>query len=153
MKLDPMFGFILLLHLLGATVWTGGHLILASVILPRALKHRDVEGIRNFENAYEKIGIPALVVQIASGVWLAHRMLPDVSLWFQWHNPIARLILLKLFLLTLTALLALDARLRIIPRLGPHNLLSLAWHIIPVTILSVLFVVVGVSFRTGWFMR
>ena len=148
-----MFGIILLLHLLGATVWTGGHLILTTVILPRALKHRDVEGIRNFENAYEKIGIPALMVQIASGLWLAHRMLPDVSLWFQWHNPIARLILLKLSLLGLTALLAVDARLRIIPRLGPHNLHSLAWHIIPVTIFSVLFVVVGASFRTGWFMR
>jgi putative copper export protein len=153
MKLNPMFGFILLLHILGATVWTGGHLILATVILPRALKHRDVEGIRNFENAYEKIGIPALVVQIASGLWLAHRMLPDVSLWFQWHNPIARLILLKLSLLGLTAALAIDARLRVIPRLGSDNLQSLAWHIIPVTILSVSFVVVGVSFRTGWFMR
>ena len=148
-----MFGIILLFHLLGATVWTGGHLILATVILPRALKHHDVEGIRNFENAYEKIGIPALAVQIASGLWLAHRMLPDVSLWFQWHNPIARLILLKLSLLGLTALLAVDARLRIIPRLGPHNLHSLAWHIVPVTVISVLFVVVGVSFRTGWFMR
>jgi len=148
-----MFGFILLLHLLGATVWTGGHLILATVIPPRALKHSDVEGIRNFENAYEKIGIPALIVQIASGLWLAHRMLPDVSLWFQWHNPIARLILLKLSLLGITALFAVDARLRIIPRLGPHNLQSLAWHIVPVTVTSVLFVVVGVSFRTGWFMR
>jgi putative copper export protein len=148
-----MFGFILLLHLLGATVWTGGHLILATVILPSALKRRDVEGIRNFENAYEKIGIPALVVQIASGLWLAHRMLPDISLWFQWHNPIARLILLKLSLLGLTALFAVDARLRIIPRLGPHNLHSLAWHIIPVTVISVFFVIIGVSFRTGWFMR
>jgi putative copper export protein len=148
-----MFGIILLLHLLGATVWTGGHLILATVILPRALKHRDVESIRNFENSYEKIGIPALVVQIASGLWLAHRMLPDVSLWFQWHNPIARLLLFKLFLLGITALLAIDARLRVIPRLGPHNLHSLAWHIIPVTVTSVLFVVVGVSFRTGWFMQ
>ncbi len=148
-----MFGLILLLHILGATVWTGGHLILATVIFPRAMKHRDVETIRNFENAYEKIGIPALVVQISSGLWLAHRMLPDVSLWFQWHNPIARLILLKLSLLGLTAMLALDARLRVIPRLAPHNLQSLAWHIIPVTVTSVLFVVVGVSFRTGWFMR
>lgn len=148
-----MFGFILLLHLLGATVWTGGHLILATVILPRAIRNRDVEGIRNFENAYEKIGIPALIAQIASGLWLAHRMLPDVSLWFQWHNPIARLVLFKLSLLGITALFAVDARLRVIPRLTPHNLESLAWHIIPVTIISVLFVVVGVSFRTGWFMR
>lgn len=117
-----MFGFILLFDILGATVWTCGHLILATVILPRALKHRDVEGIRNIENDCERIGIPALIVQIASGLWLAHRMLPDVSLWFQWHNPVARLVLLKLSLLGLTALLAVDARLRVIPRLGPHNL-------------------------------
>lgn len=148
-----MFGLILLLHILGASIWTGGHLILATVILPRALKHRDVEGIRSFENAYEKIGIPALVLQIASGLWLAHRMLPDVSTWLQWNQPVSRLILLKLTLLALTAALGIDARLRVIPRLGPHNLRSLAWHVIPVTILSVLFVVVGVSFRTGWFMR
>ena len=148
-----MFGLILLLHILGASIWTGGHLILATVILPRALKHRDVEGIRSFENAYEKIGIPALVLQIASGLWLAHRMLPDVSTWLQWNQPVLRLILLKLTLLALTAALGIDARLRVIPRLGPHNLRSLAWHVIPVTILSVLFVVVGVSFRTGWFMR
>ncbi len=148
-----MFGLILLLHILGATVWTGGHLILATVILPRALKHRDVEGIRNFENAYEKIGIPALLLQIASGLWLAHHMLPDVSLWFQWSHPLGRLVALKLILLGLTALFAVDARLRIIPSLGPHNLHSLAWHIIPVTVTSVLFIIVGVSFRTGWFMR
>jgi putative copper export protein len=147
-----MFGFILLLHILGASVWTGGHLVLATVILPRALKHRDVEGIRNFENAYEKIGIPALVAQIASGLWLAHRMLPDVSLWFQWSHPLGRLVAIKLTLLAITAALGIDARLRVIPRLGAHNLNTLAWHIVPVTLLSVLFVVVGVSFRTGWFM-
>jgi putative copper export protein len=148
-----MFGFILLLHILAATVWTGGHLILATVILPRALKHRDAESIRVFENAYERIGIPALLIQVASGLWLAHRMVPEVSLWFQWSHPIGRLVAMKLILLGFTLVLAVDARLRVIPRLGPHNLNSLAWHIIPVTVVSVAFVVVGVSFRTGWLMR
>ncbi len=148
-----MFGFILLLHILAATVWTGGHLILATVILPRALKHRDVESIRSFENAYERIGVPALLIQIVSGLWLAHRMLPKVSLWFQWDHPVGRVVAMKLILLGLTAAFAVDARLRVIPRLGPNNLNSLAWHIIPVTAIAVAFVVVGVSFRTGWFMR
>jgi hypothetical protein len=27
---------------------------------------------------------------------------------------------------------------------------SLAWHVVPMTVVSVLFVIVGVSFRTGW---
>ncbi|TDO16827.1 MULTISPECIES: hypothetical protein [Halomonas] len=37
-----MIAMLLLLHLLGATVWTGGHLVLAATILPRVLKGRDV---------------------------------------------------------------------------------------------------------------
>lgn len=148
-----MFGIILLLHVLGATIWTGGHLVLALGVLPRALRERDVEAIRGFEARYERIGIPALVVQVLSGLWLAHRLLPDPGLWVDWGHPMGRLVLIKLSLLGLTVGLALDARLRIIPRLRADNLKALAWHIVPVTIVSVLFVVVGVSFRTGWMMN
>lgn len=145
-----MYGFLLLLHVLAATIWTGGHLVLAFVILPRALREKDVEGIRRFESGYERIGIPALLIQVATGLWMAHRLLPDVALWFDLSNPVSRPIAAKLALLGLTVLLAADARLRIIPRLSEKNLVSLAFHIVPVTIVAVLFVVVGVSFRTGW---
>jgi hypothetical protein len=31
-----------------------------------------------------------------------------------------------------------------------RHLTALAWHIVPVTIVSVLFVIVGVALRTGW---
>ena len=54
-----------------------------------------------------------------------------------------------IILLVLTLALALHARLRIIPRLSPERLPTLALHIVLVTILAVLFVVVGVGFRTG----
>lgn len=146
-----MYGFILLMHLLAATIWTGGHLVLALTVLPQALRERSTETIVRFERGYERIGIPALLVQVASGFWLAHRLLPDVTAWFQWEHPLGRLILFKLGLLVATMALAIDARLRIIPRLQPSDLRALAWHIVPVTVLSVLFVVVGVAFRTGWF--
>ena len=145
-----MYGFLILLHVLGATIWTGGHLVLAFVILPRALSEKDVAGIRRFETGYERIGIPALLTQVATGLWMAHRLVPDVTLWFDLSNPVSRPIAAKLTLLGLTVLLAADARLRIIPRLSERNLVSLAFHIVPVTIVAVLFVVVGVSFRTGW---
>jgi hypothetical protein len=56
-----------------------------------------------------------------------------------------------LALLAMTMALAADATLRIIPNLSAANLASLAWHVATVTAISVLFVVVGVSFRTGWF--
>ncbi|WP_428940144.1 CopD family protein [Fontivita pretiosa] len=146
-----MYGIILLLHVLGATVWTGGHLVLALVVLPRAIKNRSPEELRRFESGYERIGIPALLLQVATGLWLAYRMVPDITQWLALaDNPLSRPIFLKLTLLLLTVILAADARLRIIPKLSERNLTALAWHIIPVTVLSVLFVAAGVSFRTGW---
>ncbi len=144
-----MYGFILLVHILAATVWTGGHLVLACTVLPRVLRERSVAELLRFESGYERIGIPALIIQVASGLWLASWHLP-MAAWFS-NDPVARLILLKLGLLAMTALFAVDARLRLIPRLSEENLVSLAWHVIPVTVISLLFVVVGVSFRTGWF--
>lgn len=140
--------WVLVLHLLGATVWTGGHLILATIILPRALKSRTVEQLRDFESGYERIGIPALLLQIVSGLWLANRFVP-VNAWLNFDSGPSRAVMLKVGLLVLTALFAADARLRIIPRLTSERLGSLAMHIIPVTVVSVLFVLVGVSFRVG----
>ena len=146
-----MYGILLLLHILAATVWTGGHLVLALTVLPRVLKHKSPSELLRFESAYERIGIPALLIQVATGLWLAHKFVPNVSQWFDFDNPISRLIGAKFSLLALTVIFAADARLRIIPKLSEDNLMSLAWHMIPVTVVSVLFVVVGVSFRTGWF--
>ena len=37
-----MFNYILIIHLLGATIWTGGHLILALVILPKAISTANI---------------------------------------------------------------------------------------------------------------
>lgn len=141
----------LLLHVLSATIWTGGHLVLALTILPRALKERSVAPLMQFESSYERIGVPALVVQVATGLWLAHRLVPETGQWFDLDHPVGRLVGLKVVLLTATALLAIDARLRLIPRLRAEDLGALAWHILPVTVLSVAFVVVGLAFRTGWF--
>jgi putative copper export protein len=146
-----IYKYIILLHILGAAIWTGGHLILSIIILPKALKNKSVEVIQNFEAPYEKIGIPALIIQVLTGLYLAYNMLPDFSLWFSFLPGVPAFVGYKLILLLLTIFLAADARLRIIPNLNEKNLTSLAWHIIPVTIISVLFVVVGVSFRTGGF--
>ncbi|MEV1968220.1 hypothetical protein ABZR56_17340, partial [Pseudomonas aeruginosa] len=41
-------------------IWVGGHLVLALGILPGALRRRDPQAIRAFEQVYERIGIPAL---------------------------------------------------------------------------------------------
>ena len=144
-----MTALLVILHVLGATVWTGGHLVLALAVLPRVLRERAPDELLRFEAGFEKIGIPALLLQVLTGLLLAAQMLPP-SQWLELHNPAARLVCIKLGLLALTALLAMDARLRIIPRLSASNLRALAWHIVPVTLIAVLFVITGVGFRFGW---
>ncbi|MFG0874818.1 CopD family protein [Aeromonas media] len=140
-----------MLHILAATIWTGGHIVLSVVVLPKVLRERSPARLLEFESVYEKIGMPALIIQVITGLFLAYRMLPDVSQWLDFSNPIAHPILLKLSLLTLTLCFAMSARFRVIPHLSEKNLTTMAWHIIPVTTISILFVITGVSFRTGWF--
>jgi putative copper export protein len=137
------------LHILGATVWVGGHLVLSLSVLPRALRAQDPSMIRAFESGYERIGIPALLVQIVTGLWLAHHWVPGVAEWFSPSTPQAKWILVKLALLTLTVALAVHARFRIIPRLDSTNLPFLAFHVVMVTLLGVALLVAGVAIRTG----
>jgi len=146
-----MYPLVLLLHILAATVWTGGHLVLALGFLPEALRKRDIALLEQFEQRYENIGLPAMGIQIFSGFWLAHSRQPEWSRWFSFSDSTSSLIALKLSLLITTLLLALHARLRLIPTLSPSSLYALAWHIVGVTLLSVLFVLAGVGFRTGGF--
>jgi putative copper export protein len=124
--------------------------VLALTILPRVLRDKSATELLRFESAFERIGLPALFIQVVSGVWLAYRMMPNITQWFALDNSVSRLLTLKLSLLLITVILALDSRLRLIPKLSARNLPALAWHIIAVTVVSVLFVVVCVSFRTGW---
>jgi putative copper export protein len=144
-----MFKIALILHILGATVWAGGHLVLSLTVLPRALRRRDPAILSDFEEGYERIGIPALVVQVLTGVYLAHRLVPSVADWFSFTTVISTHVTLKFLLLLVTLALAMHARLRLIPKLSAETLPILAWHVVAVTVVAVLFVMVGVGFRTG----
>ncbi len=140
---------LIFLHLLGASVWVGGHLILTLSILPRALREQDVPAIQRFEQSFERIGIPALIVQVLTGLRLASIYAP-VSQWLGFDGHAPRHITLKLLALAATVGLAAHARLSLIPRLAPGApLRSLAVHIVLVTTLAVAFAFIGASFRLG----
>lgn len=136
------------LHILGATVWAGGHLVLALTILPAALRQHSAAPVSEYEQRFERIGLPSLGVQIVTGLWLADHLLGAPANWFD-DNPVARAVQLKLALLALTVGLAIHARLRVIPALSDETLPTLAWHIRIVSAAAVLFVLVGASIRFG----
>lgn len=143
-----MYYGTLALHVLGATIWAGGHLTLAVAILPEALRRRQAVIVSEFERRFERVGLPALALQIVTGLWLAQHLLGSPDHWFA-SGPVARVVQVKLGLLALTLGLALHARLRVIPRLSDATLPTLAWHIRIVTLAAVLFVLAGASIRFG----
>jgi putative copper export protein len=142
---------LLLLHVLGATVWTGGHLVFALSVLPRAMHARDVAAVHAFEAGYERLGIGALVLQVATGLALAWTYFPDAEAWFVDASPVARLVRVKLALLAATLALAAHVRLRVLPRLDAARLPLLYAHVLAVTAVAVGFVVAGVGLRLGFF--
>lgn len=137
---------LVMLHVLGATVWAGGHLVLALGILPEALRRRDASIVLAFERRYERIGLPALVVQILTGLRLA-MLYVDPSRWLSFAEHTETTVGLKLMLLVATLLLAVHARLRVIPQLTNERLPVLAWHIVAVTVIAVAMVLIGVNFH------
>lgn len=146
-----MYKFALLLHLLSATIWTGGHIIIAIMYIPKLLKNYETKSLLDFENKYEKIGMPALIIQIITGLFLAYSKLPDFSLWFSLANKTSLLITLKIGLLTITLTFALIANFVVIPRVKQGKLLGFfSFQVLTVTLSSILFVIVGLAFR-GYF--
>ncbi|ABW31646.1 CopD family protein [Acaryochloris marina] len=144
-----LFKLLVILHTLGATVWTGGHLVLAVTVLPLAMQNRDPDRIHTFEEHFEGFGLASLLLQTITGVWLTWIYFPGFQNFLAFQSYLSIYIAIKLSLLLGTLALALHARFFIIPKLTQETLNELAFHIIGVTTLAVLFVVMGVGIRLG----
>lgn len=144
-----LFKILVILHMLGATVWTGGHLVLATMVLPQALKNRDPDRIHAFEENFENFGLLALLLQVVTGLWLTWIYFPGFQTFLAFDSYLSTYIAVKLGLLLCTLALAIHARFFIIPRLTKETMNSLAYHITGVTTLAVLFVVLGAGIRLG----
>lgn len=139
----------LCLHLVGACIWVGGHLVLALRILPQALRERNAALIRDFEQRYERLGLPALAAQVLTGLWLAHRTLGGSPATWLGDSGTARVVQVKLALLAGTVALAVHAKTRVIPRLRDDNVPLMGAHIVGVAVFAVFFVLAGASLRLG----
>ena len=63
---------ILIIHLLAATIWVGGHLILLLRYVPKALKDKTLDDIAFFFFFFEPVGIPALLILLITGILLSY---------------------------------------------------------------------------------
>ena len=136
---------VIFTHIIAATIWTGGHLILSISFLPKALKKNDFTIIEQFEEKFERIGIPALLILVISGIYMAI-VYTTGFFEFDFSDHYTRHVVIKLVLLIFTIILAIHARFVLIPK---RDLKPLSYHIILVTLLAVGFVFVGFSTRSG----
>ena len=109
------------------------------------MRNRDFRIIEQFESRFEPIGLPALLILILTGTYITTVYTPDIFM-FNWQDHFTRHILLKYGLLIITLILAIHARFYLIPK---KALRPLSVHIILVTIIAILFVLLGFSARSG----
>ena len=142
---------LLIFHLLAATVWIGGHLILAILHLPKALKTKDKSIILDFQSRFERLGMISLLVSVSSGVAMALDFGVYPNRWFHFSDPIEKVVSIKLLHLGMTLCFALSAQFFVIPKMkSGNNMLNLiAIHIISVTLIGVIMLIAGSSIRFG----
>jgi len=140
-----------LIHVIGATIWVGGHLLLLGGYLRRALREGSASPIIEFERMFARIGLPSFALTMVSGALMGLIRYPP-SLWLDLDGPTGRL---GLKVLTVTALLPIMvyAEKRVLPALksggNPKMLARFSVLATVATILSLILVVLGWAVRFG----
>lgn len=144
---------LLILHLLSASIWVGGHLFLMFRIFPEVLKNRDTLQLLTFENKYEPLGMGALIMLVVTGLMMASNYGISPKGWLAFTPGIGRMVSTKLILLLATVGVALSALTRVIPSLkqSPCKLPEMAIHASIVTLLGITMLMVGSYGRYGGF--
>lgn len=147
---------LLIIHLVCAAVWVGGHLYLVLSILPGVVKRKNAGRLLQFEKSYEVIGIPSLLLLVITGVWMTLQFGIDFGDWFTFSSPIERVTSTKLILLITTVLFAISAQTRVLPKLRRNNelypkIIEMGIHASCVTLLGIALLVCGSFVRYGGF--
>lgn len=141
--------FILVLHLLAATIWVGGHLLLAICHLPTALKKKEPHIVLNFEKKFETLGMSSLALLIITGIWMAYDFGITAKTWFHFSSGFEKVVSIKLILLCCTFICAVCAQFYVIPNLNEKNMNRIAVVILTVTSIGVTMLILGSTLRYG----
>lgn len=140
---------LLIIHLIAATIWIGGHLTLSIVFLPVALRQKEPSIILNFEKKFEPLGLSSLIALVITGIWMACDFGITYQSWFNFSGSFEKVVSIKLLLLLLTFILALYTQVYVIPKLNKYNMNKIAFSIISVTLISLTMLVLGSTIRYG----
>lgn len=140
---------LLIIHLIAATIWIGGHLTLSIVFLPVALRKKEPLIILNFEKKFEPLGISSLITLIITGIWMAYDFGITYQSWFYFSGSLEKVVSIKLVLLMLTFVLALYTQIYVIPNLNKYNLNKIVFSIISVTAIGLSMLILGSTIRYG----
>ncbi len=144
---------LLIVHLICATVWVGGHLYLCCCILPGVLKTKKAQKLLAFEKSFEPLGLSSLALLVITGLWMMRQFGIQWSDCFSFSTPIEQVTSTKLILLLTTVMFAISAQTRVIPKLkrSPKKLPEMAVHAICVTLLGMALLIAGSFVRYGGF--
>lgn len=139
----------LIIHLLAATIWVGGHLILLLLYVPKAIKTKSLEELSIFRKNFEPVGMPSLFILIITGILMAYDYNITFEKWFLFENSIEKIVSIKLILLLISLTLAFITIKFVLPSINKISPFILYCIIFLVTTIAVTMLVLGSLVRIG----
>lgn len=140
---------ILIIHLLAATIWVGGHLILLLRYVPKAIKTKSLEELSMFRKNFEPVGMPSLFILIVTGIIMAYDYNVTIEKWFLFENAIEKIVSIKLILLFISLTLAFITIKFVLPSIDKLSPYLLYFIIFLVTTIAVTMLILGSLVRVG----
>ena len=139
----------LIIHLLAATIWVGGHLLLLLRYVPKAIKSKSLEELSAFRKNFEPVGMPSLFILIITGILMAYDYNITFEKWFLFENSIEKIVNIKLILLFISLTLAFITIKFVLPSINKISPFILYFIIFLVTTIAVTMLVLGSLVRVG----
>lgn len=140
---------LVILHILGASIWIGGMLIMALGVLPKAKKAKNASLIKDYEGSFHILGMIALTLQFLTGFRLAMIYADGMKGLFDFSNHVAVLFIWKLVLILLTIGLFVVFKKKTLANLTDDNISGASNMIWNLTIFAIALMVLGLGFSRG----
>jgi putative copper export protein len=140
---------LIILHILGASIWIGGMLILALGVLPKAKKAKSSAILRNFEGSFHILGMTALTVQLLTGFRIAMIYAGGMKYLFDFTNHAAVLFVWKMLFIILTMVVFVLFKKKTLANLTDENVSSASAMVWVLALLAIGLMILGLGFSRG----